>query len=97
MVWMFGEPLLPEDKKSYLTLNVSSEDDGEWELEILLNDTLLVPKERINRSSLTNGWKEYKFDLTKYAGTEIWFEIMHRTGEKNKSTAYWNNIKIVSE
>lgn len=95
-VLIFGEPAIPDDKKSYLSLNVSCEDDGEWELEIKINSEVLS-KERINPKTISNGWKAYRFDLTKYAGQEIAVQIKQSAGEKNKSNAYWNNIRIVSE
>lgn len=99
-VMILGNVLIPEGKKSYLTLNVSCEDDGEWELEILLEvilDLKLIIKEKINAQTISNGWKEINYDLTKYAGTEMEIQIKQSAGEIQKSNAYWHNIKIVSE
>lgn len=81
-------------------MNVSSEDDGEWELEMILEvglDLKPVIKEKINSKKLTNGWKKFQYDLTKYAGTEMEIQIRQKADEIQKSDAYWHNIKIVSE
>jgi hypothetical protein len=99
-VVILGNVKIPEGKKSHLSLSVSCEDDGEWELEIILEEGLdlkSIFKEKINSKTLTNGWKEIQYDLTKYAGTEMEIQITQSAGEINKSHAYWNNIKIVSE
>ena len=99
-VLIVGNVNIPEGKKSYLTMNVSSEDDGEWELEIILEEVLdlkSVVKEKINYKTITDGWKEIQYDLSKYAGTEIEIQIRQTAGEMQNSNAYWNNINIVSE
>jgi hypothetical protein len=99
-VMILGNVSIPEGKKSHLTLSVSCEDDGEWELEILLEiilDLELIVKEKINTKTITNGWKEIRYDVTKYAGTEMEIQITQTADEIHKSHAYWNNIKIVSE
>jgi hypothetical protein len=99
-VLIVGVATIPEGKESFLSLSVSCEDDGEWKLEIILEvilDLKTVVKEKINAETLTNGWKEIQYDLTKYAGTEMEIQIRQTAGEIQKSHAYWNNIKIVSE
>jgi hypothetical protein len=99
-VLIVGVVNIPEGKKSHLTLNVSCEDDGLWELEIKLEiilDLKVVVKEKINAKTIRNGWKEIQCDLTKYAGTEMEIQIRQTAGEIQKSHAYWHNIKIVSE
>jgi hypothetical protein len=97
-----GNVIIPEGKKSHLTLCVSCEEDGEWELEIMTEpEFILYPelifKEKINAKTITNGWKEIQYDVTKYAGTEVEIQITQTAGEIQKSHAYWSNIKIVSE
>jgi hypothetical protein len=99
-VLILGSVIIPEGKKSFLTLSVSCEDDGEWELEIILEiilDLEIIVKEKINAKTITNGWKEIQYDVTKYAGTEMEIQITQSAGEILKSNAYWNNIKLVSE
>jgi hypothetical protein len=99
-VLIIGNVSIPEGKKSHLVLNVSCEDDGEWELEVILEiilDLEIVVKEKINSKTIRNGWKEIQYDLTKFAGTEMEIQIRQTAGEIQKSHAYWNNIKIVSE
>jgi hypothetical protein len=79
---------------------VSCDDDGEWDLEIILEEGLeygSILKEKINARTLTNGWKEIKYDISKYAGMEMEIVIKQTAGGISKSHAYWHNIKIVSE
>jgi len=99
-VLIVGVVTVPEGKKSNLALNVSCEDEGEWELEIIVEEILTLKsifKEKINAKTLTNGWKEIKYDVTKYSGMEMEIQITQTAGEIQKSHAYWKNIKIVSE
>jgi len=99
-VLIIGNVNIPQDKKSHLVLNVSCEDEGEWELEVILEiilDLKSVVKEKINAKTTTNGWKEFQYDVTKYAGTEMEIQITHSAAEIQNSSAYWSNIKIVSE
>jgi hypothetical protein len=99
-VLIIGNVSIPEGKKSHLSLNVSCDDDGEWDLEIILEEGLeygSMLKEKINARTLTNGWKEIKYDISKYARMEMEIVIKQTADEIHKSLAYWNNIKIVSE
>jgi hypothetical protein len=99
-VLIIGNVSIPEGKKSHLSLSVSCEDDGEWELEIIFEEGLhyrTVLNEKINARRLTTGWKEIQYDISKYAGTEMEILIKQTAGEINKSHAYWNNLKMVSE
>jgi len=99
-VLILGNVSIPEGKKSHLTLSVSCEDDGEWELEVILEiilDLETVVKEKINTKTTTNGWNEIQYDVTKYAGTEMEIQITQTADEIQKSHAYWSNINIVSE
>ena len=100
-VLILGNVIIPEGKKSNLTLSVSCGEDGEWELEIMTEpEFILYPelifKEKINAKTLTNGWKEIQYDLTKYAGSEVEIQIKQTAGEIQESHAYWSNIKIGS-
>ena len=101
-VMIVGNANIPEGKRSFLILNVSCEDDGEWELEITIEPAFVLDpeffgKEIVNSISITNGWKEIKFDLTKYSGNDVEFQIIQSADEIHKSHAYWSNIKIVYE
>ncbi len=97
--------IIPEGEKSHLSISVSCEDKGEWELEIIVEELIVeeildlktIVREKINTKTITNGWKEIQHDITKYAGTEIQIQIRQTADEILKSHAYWGNIKIVSE
>ena len=97
-----GNVVIPEGKRSFLILSVSCEDDGEWELEITIEPEFVLDpeffgKKIIDSNTITNGWKEFKFDVTKYSGNDVEFQIIQSADEIQKSHAYWSNIKIVSE
>ena len=101
-VLILGNVIIPEGKKSFLTLSVSCEDDGEWELVITIEPEFVLDpeffgKEIINSNTITNGWKEIKYDVTKYSGNDVEFQIIQSADEIYKSHAYWSNIIIVSE
>jgi hypothetical protein len=99
-VLIIGNVSIPEGKKSYLSLSVSCDDDGEWDLEIILEEGLeygSILKEKINARKLTNGWKGIKHDISKYAGMEMEIVIKQTADGINNTHAYWNNIKMVSE
>ncbi|MDX1701411.1 MAG: hypothetical protein R3250_12380, partial [Melioribacteraceae bacterium] len=99
-VLIIGNVRLPEDKKTFLSFNVGCAEDSDWELEIIIEEGLYyrsVMKEKINARTTINGWKEIEYDLSKYDGTEIEILIKQSADEIHKSSAYWNNLKIVSE
>jgi len=101
-VMIVGNVNIPEGKRSFLILSVSCEDDGEWELKITIEPAFVLDpeffgKEIINSNTITNGWKEIKYDVTKYSGNDVEFQIIQSADEIYKSHAYWSNIKIVSE
>jgi hypothetical protein len=99
-VLIIGNVSIPEGKKSHLSRRVSCEDNGEWEVERILEEVLdlkSIIKEKINAKTINNGWKNIQYDLTKYAGTEMEIQIRQTASEIQKSHAYWNKIKIVSE
>jgi hypothetical protein len=99
-VMFVGNVSIPEGKKSHLLLSVSCEDDGEWELEIVLEiilDLEVIVKEKINSKTTANGWREIQYDVTQYAGTEMEIQITQTADEIQKSHAYWSEIKIASE
>jgi hypothetical protein len=56
-----------------------------------------VIEEKINSKTISNGWKEYKIDLTKFAGSEIAVQITQSAGNADNSAAYWNELTIVNE
>ena len=74
---------LEEGKQHFLTFSVSHDLEGSWEL--------------INKESCTDGWKEYKIDISELVGTEVFAELRQEFNGNEKSTAYWHALKIVNE
>jgi hypothetical protein len=95
MIYLDG-PVLEEGKQHFLAFSVSHEDEGSWDLFVSINDREWL-KNSINKESCENGWKEYKIDISELEGTEVFFEIRHEYNGNKKSTAYWHEIKIITE
>ena len=89
-------PLLEEGKQHFLSFSVSHEDEGSWDLFVSVNDKDRL-KESINKESCADGWKEIKIDISELAGMEIYAEIRQEFNGNEKSTAYWHELKIISE
>ena len=87
---------LEEGKKHFLSFSVSHEDGGSWELIVDINDREYV-RETINKESCVDGWKEYKIDISDLTGTEVYAEIRQEYDGNEKSTAYWHELKFISE
>jgi len=87
---------LEEGKQHFLTFSVSHEDEGSWELIVIINDRGRI-SEAINKESCLNGWKEYKIDISELVGTEVFAEISQEFNGNEKSTAYWHELKFISE
>jgi len=82
-----------EGKKLFLTFSVSHEDDGSWDLTLNINEDEWL-KETIDIESCTNGWKDYKIDISEFEGTDIFVEFRHEFSGEERSAAYWHNVKI---
>jgi len=94
MIYLDG-PLLEEGKQHFLTFSVSHEDEGAWDLFVNINDREWH-KESINKESCVNGWKECKIDISELEGEEVFVEIRQEFNGNEKSTAYWHELKLIS-
>ena len=63
---------------------------------VSINDREYV-REVINKESCTDGWKEYKIDISELVGTEVFAELRQEFNGNEKSTAYWHALKIINE
>jgi len=87
---------IPEGKKTTLSLVISHHPKGDWILlikadgEELLN--MLVGKETTN-----NGWMQVDIDLSEYTGEEVHLELINQPNDWQYETAYWAEIKLISE
>jgi len=95
MIYLNSFPLT-EGKRYYLTLAVSHEEGGSWDLTININWNEYIT-ETICAETCDNGWKEYKIDLSKFAGTQLSVDFRQNFNGNKKSTAFWHNIKLTEE
>ena len=95
MMYLNNFPLA-EGKKHVLSLAVSHEDEGSWDLTIHINWKARI-KETISAKTCQNGWKEYRIDLSEYAGTPISVDFRQNYNGNAKSTAYWHNVTLTEE
>ncbi|MBI9060230.1 MAG: ADP-ribosylglycohydrolase family protein [Labilibaculum sp.] len=88
---------LTEFDKAYLNFSVSCEEEGEINLSLKINYQAPMLEETINAGNLTNGWKNYKIDVTEFIGPKVTFMLGHSGGNKSNTDAYWHNLKITSK
>jgi hypothetical protein len=67
---------------------------GSWDLSVNINENEWL-KESINSESCFNGWKDYKIDISEFAGTDIVVELKHEFSGNVSSAAYWHDVKII--
>jgi hypothetical protein len=90
----FDNFLENEGKKYFLEFSVSHEDGGSWDLSVNINENEWL-KESINSESCFNGWKDYKIDISEFAGTDIVVELKQEFGGNESSAAFWHGVKII--
>ncbi len=91
----FDNFLENEGKNFFLEFSVSHEDGGSWDLSVNINEDEWL-KENINSESCFNGWKDYKIDISEFAGTDIVVELKHEFSGNENSAAYWHDVKIIN-
>jgi len=87
---------LAETKKYYLSLSVSCEDEGSWDLIIDILGKQKI-EETISAESCVNGWKDYRIDLSESTGEQQSMYIYQNFNGNDKSTAYWYNLRLEEE
>ncbi|MFC2136810.1 ADP-ribosylglycohydrolase family protein [Bacteroidota bacterium] len=95
MIYLNSFPL-NEGKKYYLKFSVSHQDEGSWDLTVNINWKETI-KETISSEITKNGWKEYKIDVSEFAGISLSVDLRQDYNGNKKSTAYWYNVNLIEE
>ncbi|MBN1764048.1 MAG: ADP-ribosylglycohydrolase family protein [Sedimentisphaerales bacterium] len=86
---------IPENKKTYLFLQVSHHPQGDWMLKVRADGKELL-SQSIGRESVSTDWADIKVDLSAYAGKEILLELLNEPSGWAWEAAYWARVEIVS-
>ncbi len=88
---------LPSTGKTRLNIRASHHPHGNWQLRVLINDTVVLDKLIASDTVQSDEWSDIDVDLTKYAGTSVRLTIENCPNDWNNEWAYWNRVAIVSE
>ena len=86
---------LPEKKQSYLSVEVASHKEGNFELQIIVNGQPQL-KKIISRKN-EDGWQEITFDLTDFSGQEVTIFCGNFANDWHYEFSYWKSVSITSE
>jgi putative heme-binding domain-containing protein len=84
---------VPMGKKTILSFNVASHDQGDWELDVKA-DGHLLKKAIIDKDGTR--WKAIQVDLTPFAGKTINLRLENAANDWNWEFGYWNDIQLTS-
>lgn len=88
---------LPKDKPSRLYLTVSHDlPQGNWLLIVKANGEK-VHEALIGKETAPQGWAEVVVDLSRFAGQNVWLELLNQANDWTAEHAYWSRIELRSE
>jgi len=86
---------ISKNKKTALKMLVSNHDGGDWELVIRINGsvqkTVTVSKDTVGK----DGWLAVNFDLTPFAGDNVFVELENKATDWQWEAGYWAEVAIV--
>jgi hypothetical protein len=93
---LYREYAVPEGTRAALHLEVGHHPDGDWQLGVTTSyDTLL--SKNIGSALTEDGWVDFTFDLSEYAGDTIWIVLTNDTNGGENEAARWARIEIVTD
>ena len=93
---LYREYAVPEGTKAVLHLEVGHHPDGDWQLGVAAGEDRLL-SENIGAASTQDGWAEFRFDLSEYAGDYVWLLLTNGANGGDNKAARWARIEIVNE
>lgn len=86
---------IPEGRKTVLHLSVGHDQGGRWRLvvNVAAHRQLRTDVRHKNKTRL---WQDHAIDLTRFAGREVFIEILNKARGRGSNTAYWDRIELVS-
>ena len=89
---LFREFEVPAGRKTALEFAVSNHPKGDWKLVVRIDEHDVLAK-----SIEDSQWKEFRVDLTEYAGKTVTLELENRATGWAYEAGYWSRIEIESE
>lgn len=83
---------VPANKNTALEFSVTNHPRGDWKLEVHVDG-----REVLARSIGDSKWKDFRIDLTKFAGKTITLELINRATGWAFEAAYWSRIELVQQ
>ena len=83
---------VPTGRETTLCFAVNNHPEGDWTLVIRV-DGIEILKQSVEDSK----WKEFRIDLTKYAGETVNIELENRASDWAFEAAYWSRIELQDE
>ena len=93
---LYREYAVPEGTRAVLHLEVGHHPDGDWQLGVTAGQDRLLSK-NIGSALTQDGWVEFTFDLSDYAGDNIWIVLTNDANGEENEAARWARIEIVTE
>ena len=89
---LFNKLKIPTGKKTTLNFAVTNHPRGDWQLLVRING-----KDILSEPIGETKWKNFRIDLTPFAGLEIHVELVNKATDWAFEAAYWSQLKIVTE
>ena len=90
-----GDVAVPDGKSTRLLLDVSHDDQGDWELVVKLDGRELL-RRVVGPSTTKGGWAEYVVDLTPWAGKTVKVELLNAASGWSYEYGYWGRVEVES-
>jgi hypothetical protein len=82
---------VPNGKKTTLSFAVAADDQGDWELRVLV-DGKSVHKQLVDKQG--SRWKTVNIDLSPYAGQKVTVRLENWANDWAWEYGYWNQIEL---
>ncbi len=90
-----GKVPVPPGVPTRLVLDVSPDDQGDWQL-VVKADGKTLKDMIVNQKSADHGWAEIAVDLSPFAGRTIDLEIQNKANDWSWEFGYWGRIAVLS-
>ena len=87
---------IPANKTSVLSLDVSHDPKGDWQLIVRANGETIFKRD-VSPKTCEKGWGTFKIDLSKFAGQEIRLELLNVASGWSYEFGYWGGIRLISD
>ncbi len=90
-----GQFAIPSDRKTWLLLDVAHHAEGNWRVQVKVDGTQILSEDVGGENS--KGWREFKLDLSKWAGKTVKIELENHATGWHYEFGYWGRAVVASE